>query len=82
MRVLVLVISNDLFPVYAHHRDVWTTYMKSHPDVDCYFITYSSTTFVPTLSQTTLTLRGIERYGRIFAKTIDALTFCVRCSDD
>lgn len=77
MRILVLVISNDLFPVYAHHRAVWASYMNSQPNVDCYFITASPLAFVPTLSQTTLTVRGIERYGRIFAKTIDALAFAL-----
>jgi hypothetical protein len=81
MRVLVLIISNDLFPVYAHHRAVWASYMKAHPNVDCYFITASPLVFVPTLSQTTITVRGIERYGRIFAKTIDALAFALARRD-
>ena len=77
MRVLVLVISNDLFPVYAHHRAVWTSYMNSHPNVDCYFITAAPLTLVPFISSNTLTVRGVERYGRIFAKTVDALAFAL-----
>jgi hypothetical protein len=71
----MLVISSDTFPVYAHLRDVWRTYMKSHPQVDCYFIRYDPLTFLPILSQDTLTLRGYERYGRIFQKTVDSMTF-------
>jgi len=77
MRVLVLVISDDTFPVYAHHRAVWTSYMNSHPNVDCWFVTASPLVLFPTRNRTTLTVRGIERYGRIFAKTVDALQFCL-----
>ena len=51
--------------------------MNSHPNVDCYFITASPLVFAPTLSSNTLTVRGIERYGRIFAKTLDALAFAL-----
>ena len=75
MRILVLVISSDTFPVYQHHRDVWRSYMKSHPEVDCYFLASSPLVFLPTLSSDTLTLRGVERYGTIYTKTIDALTY-------
>jgi hypothetical protein len=75
MKVLMLVISSDTFPVYAKHREVWRTYMKSHPAIDCYFIRYNSLTFVPTLTTDTLTLRGIERYGTILGKTIKALEY-------
>ena len=77
MRVLVLVISSDTHPVYAAHREVWRTYMKSHPEMDAWFIASSPLAFLPTLSSDTLTLRGIERYGTIYAKTISALEFMV-----
>ncbi len=75
MRVLMLVISSDTFPVYAHHRAVWRTYMRSHPDIDCFFIQYNPLAFIPTLTDDTLTLRGRERYDTILAKTTDALAF-------
>jgi len=77
MRILILVISSDTFPVYAKHRQVWAQYMKRFPNVECYFITYSPMVFVPTFSQDrcTLYLRGNEGYGTIIGKTIDALRF-------
>jgi hypothetical protein len=71
----MLVISSDTFPVYAHHREVWRTYMKSHPDIDCFFIQYNPLVFVPTLTNDTLTLRGLERYSTVLAKTVDAVAF-------
>ena len=73
----MLVISSDTFPVYKHHRDVWRSYMKSHPDVDCYFIASASLLF-PTLSSDTLTLRGVERYGTIYGKTIEAIEYFLK----
>ena len=71
----MLVISSDTFPVYKHHRDVWRTYMKSHPDIDCFFIEYRPLVLLPTLSSDTLTLRGLERYGTIIGKTLEALQY-------
>jgi hypothetical protein len=50
-------------------------YMKTHPDVDCFFIQYTPLVFLPTLTGDTLTLRGVERYSTVLAKTIDALAF-------
>ena len=71
----MLVISSDTYPVYTHHRDVWRSYMKSHPDIDCVFIESHPILFLPTLTSDTLTLRGVERYGTIYGKTIEALEF-------
>jgi hypothetical protein len=71
----MLVISSDTYPVYTKHRELWRTYMKSHPEIECYFIQYSPLTFVPAVSNDTLTLRGVERYGTIYGKTIDALQY-------
>jgi hypothetical protein len=75
MKLLMLVISSDTFPVYARHRAVWKTYMKSHPDIDCVFLESRPGVFVPTLTSDTLTLRGVERYGTILRKTIEALEY-------
>ncbi len=71
----MLVISSDTFPVYAKHREVWRSYMKSHPEVDCYFIESRPLVFLSTLSSDTLTLRGVERYGTIYRKTIEAIEY-------
>jgi hypothetical protein len=78
MKILMLVISSDTSPVYAQHREVWKTYMKSHPDIDCYFITYRPLVFVPTRTDDTLYLRGFERYETIYQKTLDALGYFLR----
>ena len=71
----MLVISSDTYPVYKHHRDVWRTYMKSHPAIDCVFIESRPLIFLPTLTSDTLTLRGTERYDTILGKTLDALEY-------
>jgi hypothetical protein len=78
MKVLMLVISSDTDPVYAHHRTVWRRYMTSHPDIDCFFIQYSLFVRFPTLHANTLLFPGVERYGHITAKTIEALSYCLR----
>ena len=49
--------------------------MNSHPEIDCYFLQYTPTVFVPTLAQNTLWLRGTERYGSIIQKTIESLQY-------
>ncbi len=71
----MLVISSDTYPVYTQHREVWKTYMKSHPEVECVFITYRPLVFLPTRTDDTLVLRGVERYGTIYGKTIEALQY-------
>lgn len=75
MRILMLVISSNTFPVYEKHREVWRLYMKRHPDIDCFFIEYKPTTFLTTLTQDTLYMRGVERYGNIIGKTIESLEY-------
>ncbi len=75
MKSLMLVISSDTYPVYAKHREVWRTYMKSHPDIDCWFITCRQSLVVPLRTNDTLFVRGWEGYGAIYGKTIDALTY-------
>jgi len=74
----MLVISSDTHPVYSHHREVWRTYMKTHPDIDCVFLESRPLVFVPTLSSDTLTLRGLERYDTILAKTLEGLEYFLR----
>lgn len=71
----MLVISSNKEPVYQQHRQVWRSYMKSHPDVECYFIEFSPMVFMPTLTKDTLFVRGIESYYNITRKTILALEY-------
>lgn len=78
MKVLMLVLSSDTFPVYSHQRDVWRSYRMSHPDVDCYFLESRPLVFLPTLTSDTLTLRGVERYDTILAKTLEGLEYFLR----
>lgn len=78
MKILVLIISSNTFPVYAQHRAVWRQYMQRYPDIDCYFIQYDPFVRVPTVRDNTLFLRGTERYGLITAKTIEALEYFLR----
>ena len=75
MRILMLVISSDTIPVYAQHREVWRTWMHSHPNVDCWFLQYSPLVLGPTRTKDTLFFRGTERYGSILAKTLDGLAY-------
>ena len=49
--------------------------MKSHSDIDCYFIEFTSLLFAPLLTEDTLYLRGQESYKAITSKTIQALDF-------
>jgi hypothetical protein len=71
----MLVISSDTFPVYAKHREVWKSYMRSHPDIECVFLTYRPLGFQPTRTEDTLFLRGLERYGTIYGKTLEGLEY-------
>lgn len=49
--------------------------MKRYSNIDCYFIQYKPILFIPTRTEDTLYLRGNERYGTIFRKTIEALQY-------
>jgi hypothetical protein len=72
MKVLMLVISSNN---YEQYKQVWRTYMKSHPQIECYFIEFSPLVFVPTLTRDTLYFRGTETYTNIIRKTILALEY-------
>jgi len=78
MKVLMLVISSQTQPVYRHHKTIWETYMKSHPDIECYFIEFSPSIVSPLLTSTTLFLRGRETYLGILDKTFRALDYFTR----
>lgn len=70
----MLVISSHGQPVYKEHKQIWKSFMKSHPDIECYFIEYTST-FIPILTDTTLYLRGVESMKNIVRKTMDAMEY-------
>jgi len=74
----MLVISSQTQPVYRHHKTIWETYMKSHPDIECYFIEFSPSIVSPLLTSTTLFLRGRETYLGILDKTFRALDYFTR----
>ena len=74
----MLVISSQNHPVYVQHKAIWDTYMKSHPDIECYFIEFTSAVLSPLLTSTTLFLRGRESYPGILDKTIRALDYFTR----
>jgi hypothetical protein len=78
MKVLMLVISSQTQPVYRHHKAIWETYMKSHPDIECYFIEFTPAVLSPLLTSNTLFLRGRETYPGILEKTFKALDYFTR----
>ena len=78
MKVLMLVISSQTQPVYRNHKAIWETYMKSHPDIECYFIEFTSAVLSPLLTSTTLFLRGHDTYQTILDKTFRAIDFFTR----
>lgn len=71
----MLVISSNENPVYAEHKQIWKSYMKSHPDIECYFIEYLTSAFQPVLTETTLYLHGVESYKNIIHKTLDSIEY-------
>lgn len=75
MKILMLIISSRTQSVYDQHKQVWKSYMKTHSDIECYFIEYLPTIFVPTLTSDTLYLRGTESYKNITRKTIQSLEY-------
>lgn len=74
----MLVISSQTQPVYRHHKAIWETYMKSHPDIECYFIEFTPAVLSPLLTSNTLFLRGRETYLGILDKTFRALDYFTR----
>jgi hypothetical protein len=78
MKVLMLVISSQTQSVYRQHKAIWETYMKSHPDIECYFIEFNPSVLAPLLTSTTLFLRGHETYLGILDKTFKALDYFTR----
>jgi len=73
MKVLMLIISSDTEPVYAEHRKVWSSYMNSKKEIECYFIQYRDGP--QAIEGNTFWLNGKESFPAIISKTLDSLDY-------
>ena len=73
MRVLMLIISSDTDPVYDDHREVWSLYMNSNPQIECYFIQYRDGP--QAIEGNTFWLTGEESFQKIISKTLDSFNY-------
>lgn len=72
----MLIISSDTDPVYAEHRKVWSSYMNSYKDIECYFIQYRDGP--QAIEGNTFWLRGKESFPNILSKTIDSIKYFLK----
>jgi len=75
MRVLMLVLANDDGGLYSSLQDMWRRYMKSSPQIDCYFIKGRLDQLeAVSIEGDSLYFKTEEGYGDIpFKKTLAAL---------
>ena len=76
MKVLMLIISSDTDPVYAEHRKVWSSYMNSNSQIECYFIQYRDGP--QAIDGNTFWLNGVESFSAILTKTLDSLEYFLK----
>lgn len=77
MRVLMLILMSHGYP-YDQFRNIWRRYMKSHPDIDCYFYCGNPTlTTEYRLDEDTLWIRVPDTLDYVFEKTIRAFRYFV-----
>ena len=76
MKVLMLIISSDTDPVYEEHRKVWSSYMNSKKEIECYFIQYRDGP--QAVEGNTFWLEGKESFSAIITKTLDSLDFFLK----
>ena len=69
----MLVISSDTDPVYNEHKQVWSLYMNSNPQIECYFIEYRDGP--QEINKNTFWLTGNESPEKIITKTLDSLEY-------
>lgn len=69
----MLIISSDSDPVYVEHRKVWSTYMNSNSQIECYFIQYRDGP--QEIEGNTFWLNGSESFSAILTKTLDSLEY-------
>jgi len=77
MRILILIVSSDNLPVYKKEKELWRTYMTSHPEIDAYFIESRVDVSTTYIDNQTIYTHGEESYEQIIHKTLDALQFCM-----
>jgi hypothetical protein len=76
----MLIISSDNDPVYAEHRKVWSSYMNSNSQIECYFIQYRNGP--QAIEGNTFWLEGKESFPAILNKTLDSLDFFLKNNYD
>ena len=69
----MLIISSDSDPVYVEHRKVWSTYMNSNSQIECYFIQYRDGP--QEIEGNTFWLNGVETFPAILTKTLDSIEY-------
>lgn len=72
----MLIISSDTDPVYAEHRKVWSSYMNSNSQIECYFIQYRDG--IQAIEGNTFWLNGVESFPAILAKTLDSVEYFLK----
>jgi len=72
----MLIISSDTQPVYAEHRKVWSSYMNSNSQIECYFIQYRDGP--QEIEGNTFWLNGVESFPAILTKTLDSLEYFLK----
>jgi hypothetical protein len=77
MRILILIVSSDNLPVYKKEKELWRTYMTSHPEIDAYFIESRLDVSTTYIENQTIYTHGEESYEQLSPKTLDALQFCM-----
>jgi hypothetical protein len=78
MRILVLILMSGGYP-YDQFREIWRRYMKSHPNIDCYFYRGNPSMLTDyRLEGDTLWIRMSEKYHRIFDRTIYAFRYFMK----
>jgi len=84
MNVLILIISSTNLPSYAYNKQVWSSYMNRHPNIDSYFIEYrdqESKEEEIILENNTLYFKGEETFSNIIVKTIHSLIYFLQFSE-
>lgn len=72
MNVVILIISSTNLPHYEYNKQVWFSYMNTHPSIDSYFIEYRGNTGdnqEVLLENNTLYFKGEESFANILSKT-------------
>ena len=75
LKILMLILSSDIDPIYTELQESWKKFMKSHPQIDCWF--YKAD---PTLEEEymftddyTLKVKCEDGYGKLYTKMTLAL---------